>query len=291
MPFLNSIRATFGPQSISRGGRSPGTLSTDPAISASEIYSYTPSSSNGMYWYKPSGASTAYQAYTDFTTANGPWVHVGTAVGNTRGLWTYMDTWRSRTIDSGDITNPYNTSTSSFNAGSFIYNKGSLIMIKHNQDGFVQASGFNNESWRDVYNFLNAATNWPTQPSYNRQLPITLRSGVITSGSVSGAGLIYGADFTTAGGTGYWYVYSFDSGGDNRCFLATQAYLADQFLQNETDQGIGANELGPSDANSAFPGNGQALDTNNAFDAGSGSTQAGNAAAFNGRAFSLWIKN
>jgi hypothetical protein len=49
-------------------------------------------STNGVYWLKPPGASSAFQAYIDFTTDNGPWVHVGSALGNTRGLWSSMAT-------------------------------------------------------------------------------------------------------------------------------------------------------------------------------------------------------
>lgn len=291
MPFINSVRNTFSPIGKPLFTKDVGLSSLEPAISATEILTTNTTVSNGLYWYKPTGATTPYQAYTDFTTINGPWVHVGTAVGNTRGLWTYMSTWRSRTIDSGPVTTPYNTSTSSFNAGSFIYNKGNLIMIKHNQDGYVQASGFSNESWRDVYNFLNSASNWPSQPSYNRQLTVTLRGGVVTSATVTGAGLIYGTNFTVANSYGYWYVYAFDSGGDNRCFLATQSYTDGRALSDESDQGIGAVESGPADANGGFPGDGVALLVGNAFDAGTGAGLAGGNADYDGRAFSLWIKN
>lgn len=261
-----------------------GRISSNPASSASDIKT----GKDGIYWFKPSGASTAYQAYVDYNTPNGPWVHVGTAVGNTRGLYTYRATWASRTTDSGTPLSPYNSTTSSFNAGSFIYNKGSQIMIKYSNLGYVQASGFNNESWRDVYNFLNGLSAWPTQPSYNRELTITSRSGIVSGSTVTGAGLLYGTNTANGVYTNY-YVYAFDSGGDTYAYLSTGTYNTTG-IYNEADHGIGANEQGPSV--STFPGDDYALNSNYAFDAGTNDVaDSGAGATYNNIPFSLWIKN
>ena len=240
-------------------------------------------STNGVYWLKPPGASSAFQAYIDFTTDNGPWVHVGSALGNTRGLWSSMATWRSRTTDSGTSTSPYDTSASSFNAGAFIYCKGNDIMIKEDQVGYVICNNaFFNESWRDVYNFLNNTTDWPTNniANYTRQIAITTRSGTCSS-SVNN--LLYGCNFTTYGREN-WYVYCFDSGGDTRAFLTTTIYTDNNPANGEADQGIGATEDGTA---FAFPGT--ASDSSgNSFDAGTNGTYPTNWA---GKSYSIWIRN
>jgi hypothetical protein len=269
----------------------PGTINTNPAPTASAILSANPSASNGVYWLQPDGQSTPFQAYCDFTTANGPWVHVGTAVGNTFGLYTYKNTWANRTTNSGDITTPFGTVTSSFNAGSFMYCKGSNIMIQYSTTGYVQASGFSSESWRDVYSFLNFRTAWPAYNTYQRELTITVRSGVVSNYNVTGAGLLYGTEATGAALTTYahWYVYAFDAGGDTYAYLTTGTYGNTGFY-NEADHGIGANENGP--AASVFPGDDYALSAGLAFDAGTNDAiDSGGAATYNGIPFSLWIKN
>jgi hypothetical protein len=238
---------------------------------------------NGVYWLQPPGATSPFQAYVDFTTDNGPWVHVGSALGNTRGLWSSMATWRSRTTDSGTSTSPYDTSASSFNAGAFIYCKGNDIMIKENQDGYVICNNaFSNESWRDVYNFLNKTTDWPTNnsASYARQITITTRSGTCTSLT----NLLYGSNFTTYGRE-YWYVYAFDGGGDTRAFLTTTVYTDVYAVNGEADQGIGACEDGAG----AYPFPGTAADSSSSsFDAGTNATYPTNWA---GKAYSIWIRN
>ena len=240
-------------------------------------------STNGVYWLKPPGTSSAFQAYIDFTTDNGPWVHVGSALGNTRGLWSSMATWRSRTTDSGTSTSPYDTSASSFNAGAFIYCKGKDIMIKEDQVGYVVCNNaFFNESWRDVYNFLNNTTDWPTNniANYTRQIAITTRSGTCSS-SVNN--LLYGCNFTTFGREN-WYVYSFDASGDTRAFLTTTIYTDNYPVNAEADQGIGATEDGTT---FAFPGT--ASDSSgNSFDAGTNGTYPTNWA---GKSYSIWIRN
>lgn len=257
------------------------------------LISFTGTASSGVYWLKPSGAPNAFQAYVDFDTPNGPWVHVGTAAGNTRGLWTLSTTWYSRTTDSGAATNPYAYTTSNFNAGAFIYVKGSLIMIKYapsgTTTGYVQASGFNNESWRDVYSFLSSRSAWPAYTSYQRELTITLRNGAVSAYNATGAGLLYGTQAVT--GTpnyAYWYVYGFDAGGDTFGYLCTGTYN-NTGLYTEADHGIGANEIGP--AEQAFPGDAQAGNAA-AFDAGTNDVaDSGNNGTYDNISFSMWIKN
>jgi hypothetical protein len=248
---------------------------------------------DGVYWLHPDGAPAPFRVYIDFNTPNGPWVHVGTACGNTRGLWTYADTWRSRGQDSGNITLPYGTGTSSFNAGSFIYSKGTHVMIKHNQDGYVQASGFYNESWRDVYYFLNNKTAWPNYNSYERELTITTRGGVMATASNTtlGLGLIYGTEASATTITTYthWYVWGFDAGGDTYAYLTTGTYGGNG-LFSEADHGIGASENGPSEQ--AFPGDANATNAATNFDAGTNDVaDSGATTTYDGRAFSLWIRN
>jgi hypothetical protein len=279
---FNAIKAQYaGPFGLS---------SINPAESATALQSNNPSIANGMYWLRPAGTATPFRAYCDFTSTNGPWVHVGTAVGNTRGLYTYRATWASKITDSGDITNPYDTTTSNFNAASFINCKGSKIMIKYSTTGYVQASGFNNESWRDVYTFLNSLSAWPAYNTYQRELTITERGGVVTGPTVSGAGILYGTEATGSALTTYahWYVYAFDSGGDTYGYLATGTY-GNTGIYSEADHGIGTLENGPSV--STFPGDDQALATNS-FDAGTNDvTDSGADGTYNNIPFSLWIKN
>jgi hypothetical protein len=156
--------------------------------------------------------------------------------------------------------------------------------------GYVQASGFTNESWRDVYTFLNGYSAWPAQPGHNRELTITVRNGVVTGSTVTGAGLLYGTEATAAALTTYahWYVYAFDTGGDTYAYLTTGTYNNTGY-QSEADHGIGANERGPSE--STFPGNDFASDAA-AFDAGTNDVaDSGNNATYSNIAFSLWIKN
>jgi hypothetical protein len=243
-----------------------------------------------MYWLFPERAPAPFRAYIDFTTPNGPWVHVGTAAGNTRGLWTYADTWRVRGQDTGDLTTPH-AASASFNSGSFIYCKGSQIMIKHNQDGYAQATGFYNESWRDVYYFLNGRNGWSPYNTHERELTITRRSGVITSTSTTaGSGLLSGTEYSAANaGNTHWYVFAEDAGGDTFAFLTTSTYGGNLGYLTEADIGIGAQENGP--AEQAFPGDTQATNASTAYDAGSNGSDSGAATSYDGRAFSMWIKN
>jgi len=265
-----------------------------PAASASELLA-SGVSENGVYWLQPEGAPAAFRAYIDFKTVNGPWVHVGTAAGNKRELYTYRFTWCRRTENFGEITTPYNSNASSFNAGAFIYCRGNNIMIQHNSegyfsDGWTQCSGLQHESWRDVYWFLNSRTGWPAQPSVQRNLTVTQRWGSVYGYNVSVTGLIYGTQ-DTAGTPNYgsFCVYVFDVSGDTFGYLVTGTY-GNTGTQNEADHGIGVNENGPS-ANT-FGTDGSATTADIAFDAGTNdATDSGNNATYNGHAFSLWIKN
>lgn len=272
---------------LKTGGTAANAAST-ASILYSNLLATNGSVTDGVYWLNPPNAPQPFLAYVDFSTPNGPWVHVGTALGNTRGLWTVSTTWYSRTTDYGSQTDPYNTSSSNFNAGSFIYCKGNDIMIKYSTTGYVQASGFNQESWRDVYSFLSTRTAYPSQPSYQRELTITSRGGVVTSSAVQGAGLLYGTDYTSSGVYTHWYVYGFDAAGDTFAYLSTGTYNSSTSFQGEADIGIGANERGPNE--NAFPGDAYSSDAA-AFDAGSNSSQAGAGEIFNAIPFSLWIKN
>lgn len=258
-----------------------GSTAARAAVSAGALQGIV--STNGVYWLQPPGSSSAFQAYVDFTTDGGPWVHVGSALGNTRGLWSSMATWRSRTTNSGTATSPYDTSASSFNAGAFIYCKGNDIMIKEDQAGYVICNNaFFNESWRDVYNFLNNTTDWPTNnyASYARQIAISTRSGNCTTAT----NLLYGSNFTTYGRE-YWYLYSFDGAGDTRAFITTTIYTDPYSVNGEADQGIGACEDGAGTV--SFPGT--AADSSaSSFDAGTNATYPTNWA---GKAYSIWIRN
>jgi hypothetical protein len=268
---------------------SPGAASLQATLIA-----FTGTAASGVYWLKPAGSPNAFQAYVDFDTPNGPWVHVGTAAGNTRTLWTYSTTWYSRTTDSGASTNPYAYTVSNFNAGAFIYVKGSLIMIKYAPSGtvtgYVQANGFSNESWRDVYSFLGTLSGWPSQPNYRRELTITLRNGAVSAYNTTGAGLLYGTDATASTPTTYshWYVYGMDNGGDTFAYLTTGTY-GNTGLYSEADHGIGALEIGP--AEQAFPGDANA-GAANSFDAGTNDVaDSGNNGTYDNISFSMWIKN
>jgi hypothetical protein len=78
--YDNITRATFMPNLI-------GSSSDNPAISPSQVSTQT----TGVYWYKPTGYSgSAFQAYTDFDTAGGPWALtwiVTNANGDTVDWW------------------------------------------------------------------------------------------------------------------------------------------------------------------------------------------------------------
>jgi hypothetical protein len=155
--------------------------------------------------------------------------------------------------------------------------------------GYVQASGFSNESWRDVYSFLSSRSAWPGYTTYQRELTITLRNGAVSGPTVSGAGLLYGTQAVS--GTpnyAYWYVYAFDAGGDTFAYLATGTYN-NTGIYTEADHGIGANEIGP--AEQAFPGDAQAGNAV-AFDAGTNDVaDSGNNGTYDNISFSMWIKN
>lgn len=256
-------------------------------ISASEMKQINPSVTDGVFWLNPTGTQ-AFKAYIDFTTPNGPWVHVGTAVGNTRGLYTKSTTWASDTTVVGDITNPYVTTSSTFNANSFIQCKGNQIMVKYSTTGYVQASGFNNESWRDVYSFIGTTlTAWPTVPYYNRALTITTRYGSVNAYNTIGPGLLYGIGPTT-GNHDYWYVYCIDTNGDTRGYLTTGTYAGGTWYGSEADHGIGAVEAGWS---GTFPGDSYA-NASDSFDAGTNdATDSGSYTVYNNIPFSMWIKN
>lgn len=309
MPLVNSARGSFGAQSFFGRKVAVGTLA-NPASSASFLQS-SGISTNGVYYLKPSGASTAFQAYVDFTTANGPWVHVLTAFPTTNAgqLLAYPSTWYSKTDNTGDYTNP-NASSTSFNAGAFIYCKGNSIMGKQGggnngdggSEGYTQCSGFSNESFRDVYSAAMTArggslTAWPPQPGYARILTITART-------VSNTSLLYGGSYTTNATHDSWMVYGFDGGGDNYCMLATCAYGSGtgaavttnaQNFTVECDWGFGSNELGPADQSgvSGLPnGTNLRVESGQSWDFGTNDQGAYAAThSWYNKPFSLWIKN
>lgn len=302
MPIFNSVRGTLGPQSLAASRFTKGTIG-NPGLSATDVYN-SGVVTNGVYYLKPTGAPTAFQAYLDFTTPNGPWTHVLTAFTNASAgqLLAYPSTWYSKTDNTGDYTNPNATSTS-FNAGAFIYCKGNNIMAKDGIDaasGYTQCSGFSNESFRDVYSAAMTArggttTSWPPQPGYARILTITSRT-------VSNTSLLYGGNYANAGVWDSFMVYGFDGGGDNYCMLATCSYggasgapAASNNWQTECDWGFGSNELGPTDQSGV---GGLPSGTNLRVEAGQswdfGTNDQGPYApthTWYNKPFSLWIKN
>ena len=299
MPFINTVRGTIGIQSIGMSTGKKGLSSASPALTATEIYN-SGTTTNGVYWLKPTGAPSAFQAYIDFTTANGPWVNVGTAAGGTMSLWAYTTTWKERTTDSGTFTDPTNATTSSFNAGAFIYCKGNQIMLKEGGGnggaggsvGYVQCTGFTNESWRDVYNAaITSMTSWPAQPSVYRMLPISVRSpGLSTSN------LIYGTTYNAVGTYDGYGVWGFDTGGDTFGHLVTnKGSVNDAGVFNESDIGIGANEYGPGTDQQSVggtPANPKVDNAANTFDAGANGSAAGlGPGAYLNIPYSMWIKN
>jgi hypothetical protein len=302
VPVFNSVRGTLGPQSLAAARFIKGTVS-NPGLSATDIYS-SGITTNGVYYLKPTGAPAAFQAYVDFTTPNGPWVNVLTAFTNNSAgqLLAYPSTWYSKTDNAGDYTNP-NATTTSFNAGAFIYCKGNSIMAKdgiNGASGYTQCSGFSNESFRDVYSAAMTArggtlTAWPPQPGYARILSIT-------SKTVSNTSLLYGGNYTTAGVWDSFMVYGFDGGGDNYCMLATASYgsgtgapLGSNNWQAECDWGFGANELGPADQSgvSGLPnGTNLRVEANQSWDFGTNDQGAyAPTHTWYNKPFSLWIKN
>jgi hypothetical protein len=108
--------------------------------------------------------------------------------------------------------------------------------------------------------------------------------------NVTGTGLIYGTqDTVSTPNYGQFCVYAFDGGGDTYAYLTTGTY-ANTGTQSEADHGIGVNENGPSA--STFPGDDYATAADTAFDAGTNdATDSGQNATYDGRAFSMWIKN
>ena len=260
-----------------------GSSAESAALSASALLSGG-ISTNGVYWLQPAGAPAAFEAYIDFTTPNGPWVHVGTAVGDTRGLWSVQQTWYSRTVNYGAHTDP-TAGSSSFNAGAFIHVKGDEIMLKEGGGnsgaggsvGYTQCAGLSNESWRDVYAFIGSLSGWPSTPSVHRTLPITART-------VGSSSLIYGGNPTQTEVHDSCGVYVFDEGGDTMAMFATAAYQPTHAWTGEADMGIGACEDGPNA--STWPNLNQTSGI--AYDAGTNNSQATNWANV---PFSLWIRD
>jgi len=298
MPFINSVRGTIGIQSIGSPVGKKGFTSSTPALTATEIYN-AGTSINGVYWLRPTGAPSAFQAYIDFSTVNGPWVNVGTAAGGTTSLWVFTTTWKERTADSGTFTDPTNATVSSFNAGAFIYCKGNQIMLKEGGGnsgaggsiGYVQCTGFTNESWRDVYNAaITSMATWPAQPSVYRMLPISLRSA-----GLSTSNLIYGTTYNAVGTYDVYGVWGFATGGDTFGHLVTnKGSTADAGIFNESDIGIGANEYGPGPDQTSVGGTpaNPRYDNTNSFDAGANGSAAGvGPASYLNIPYSMWIKN
>jgi hypothetical protein len=271
-------------------GLQDGSTSVNAAPSATALQTtllaFAGVSTSGVYWLKPSGAGSPFQAYVDFDTPNGPWVSVGTAYGGSIAVWAYPLTWINRTTDYGSsITDP-TLASSSFNSGAFIYCKGSRIMIKEGGGnsgrggsvGYTQCTGLTNESWRDMYSGI-ATGSWASQPSYLRLLTIDTTYRTVPSTS-----LIYGTDYSDINGYGYFIVYCFDGGGDTSAMLSTQHYTGNA-ASGEADIGFGANEQGPSEGGSPASPN---VNSGTAYDAGSNGTIA---TGWSGVTFSLWIKN
>jgi hypothetical protein len=211
---------------------------------------------------------------------------VATAIGGgPSGCLSQPLTWLSRTTDFGTCTDP-TTTNNTFNAGAFIYCKGSRIMAKEGGGnsgrggsvGYTQCTGLTNESWRDMYSGFSLSA-WPSQPSYGRLLPIDTGYRTVSSSSI-----IYGTDYNTFGSNGYFIVYCFDSGGDTNAMLSTQQYTGNS-ASGECDIGFGANEQGPSESPNPSA---DLQNSGNAYDVGSNGTVA---TGWSGVTFSLWIKN
>lgn len=279
-----------------------GSDQTQAAVSATALQDVliaeTGAAPDGLYWMFPPEATAPFQAYVDFSTPNGPWVHVGTAVSptaNTCGpnVWVQPTTWTASNTSVGTFSNPYDNTTSTFNADAFRFcrkhdsNTSAVsIMAKESTTGYVQLSGLGIESWRDVYKSANTAA-WPTGPYYLREFLITSRSNIATNS------ILYGASATASAHDRY-FAYAFDS-PDTYAMLNTQSNSENDTYAGEADQGFGANEYGPNagDQGAALP-TAPRIDGGITFEIGSngGTGQPGGSFQnFKDVAYSLWIKN
>ena len=279
-----------------------GSAETQAAVSATALKDVlveeTGAAPDGLYWMFPPEASAPFQAYVDFSTPNGPWVHVGTAISpsaNSCGpnVWSQPTTWTASTTSVGTFSNPYDTATSTFNSEAFRFcrNHSSntsepAIMAKESTTGYVQLNGLGIESRRDVYKSANTAA-WPTGPYYLREFIITSRSNIAVNS------ILYGGSATASAHDRY-FAYAFDS-PDTYAMLSTQSNAEADTYAGEADQGFGANEYGPNapDQGAALP-TAPRIDNNITFEIGSngGTGQpGGNFQNFRDVAYSLWIKN
>lgn len=227
------------------------------------------------------------KCFVDNKTADGNWVCVGAAKGNTRGLWSHPDTWFSRDTDVGDPTQT-NPSTSTFNAEAFINYKGNDIMLQVFENGklldwTVCENAWNNKSWRDVYAEVrrnHPGTKWPSYDAYDREL-------VITSRNTSDVNGISGGKFNSSTVSDSFYVMARDKDGDNYCYLTTLPYKAGKYIGEEADQGIGACEQGARDGETWIPS--KFIDkSDTSFDFGSNSSEYGD--GFNNKVCLIFIR-
>lgn len=81
MPFISSVRGTFGAQKLNIGKLPLGTSPLFPAISASEILLDNPSAPSGFYYIKFSASSNVQRIYCDMS--DGGWMLVAQRLNST----------------------------------------------------------------------------------------------------------------------------------------------------------------------------------------------------------------
>jgi hypothetical protein len=151
MPFISSVRGSYGPQGrfglrVSTLGRS----SANPALSAAAILADDPSALDGTYWLQPTGCPSPFQVHCYMTIEGGGWqlayrfaTDISTSGGFGSGTWGVANWagWGYNTKSQIDAlgtpgtTNPATAADTQALSPTFAYSSFKDVMVIANRAG------------------------------------------------------------------------------------------------------------------------------------------------------------